>query len=559
MFHATKDLPLRHKAIIIFLIVVIIGGFLWWFVSIYHFVTVSQPTYGGQYTEAFVGQPRYINPLLSHSSSADRGLTNLIFSGLFDYDENGLLRADIAERFEVSEDGKEYTVYLRQDVMWHDDEATTAEDVIFTINIAKDIAYGAAGVSNEMRLIWNDVRTEKVDDYTVKFILNEANSTFLHNLTLGLIPKHIWENIGPEQFQLAEYNQKPIGTGAYEFVDLDIDEVDDLISSYVLRSNENYYKGKAFITKFVINFYPTRAEAVGAYNNGEVSAVIVDKKEHIDALSEIAQKKSIELPHYFAIFFNQTKSVPLAFDEVREALSRATDRDAIVQEIFSDNAQSRYSPFADGIVGFNADEQQPGFDRDSANALLDEKGWEKGDDGIRSKGDARLSFTLHINASQDALVRVAEILQNQWKEIGAELHIQEHDKGNLETNIIKPRDYDALLYAHQMRFEPNLLSLWHSKEKDDPGVNYALFDDKEMDESLTNLLAIQNNDDKNELYKKQQQRLKGEIPAIFLFAPKLSFMYSDSIKDVQVNRANLSCDRYTNVQSWYIKEKRVKK
>lgn len=559
MFHATKDLPLRHKAIIIFLIVAVVGGFLWWFVSIYHFVTVSQPTYGGQYTEAFVGQPRYINPLLSHSSSADRGLTNLIFSGLFDYDENGLLRADIAERFEVSEGGKEYTVYLRQDVMWHDGESTTAEDVIFTINIAKDIAYGAAGVSNEMRLIWNDTRAEKVDDYTVKFILNEANSTFLHNLTLGLIPKHIWENIGPEQFQLAEYNQKPIGTGAYEFVDLNIDETDDLISSYTLRSNENYYKGKAFITKFVINFYPTRAEAVGAYNNGEVSAVIVDKKEHIDALSEIAQKKSIELPHYFAIFFNQTKSVPLAFDEVREALSRATDRDAIVQEIFSNNAQSRYSPFADGIVGFNADEQQPSFDCDSANALLDEKGWEKGDDGIRSKGDARLSFTLHINSSQDALVRVAEILQNQWKEIGVELHIQEHDKGNLETNIIKPRDYDALLYAHQMRFEPSLLSLWHSKEKNDPGVNYALFDDNEMDESLTNLLATQNNDEKNELYKKQQQRLKGEIPAIFLFAPKLSFMYNDSIKDVQVNRANLSCDRYTNIQSWYIKEKRVKK
>ncbi|MEA3323167.1 MAG: peptide ABC transporter substrate-binding protein, partial [Patescibacteria group bacterium] len=558
MFHATKDLPLRHKAIIIFLIVVIVVGFLWWFVSIYHFVTVSQPTYGGQYTEAFVGQPRYINPLLSHSSSADRGLTSLIFNGLFDYDENGLLRADIAERFEVSEDGKEYTVFLRQDVIWHDGEVTTAEDVIFTINIAKDIAYGAAGVSNEMRLLWNNVRVEKIDDYTVKFILNDSNSAFLHNLTLGLIPKHIWENIGPEQFQLAEYNQKPIGAGAYEFVDLDIDETDDLISSYILRSNEKYYKGKAFITKFVINFYPTRAEAVGAYNNGEVSAVIVDKKEHIDALSEIAQKKSIELPHYFAIFFNQTKSVPLAFDEVREALSRATDRDVIVQEIFSDNAQSRYSPFADGVVGFNADEQQSSFDRDGANALLDEKGWEKGDDGIRSKGDARLSFTLHINSSQGALVRVAEILQNQWKEIGAELNIQEHDKGNLETNIIKPRDYDALLHAHQMRFEPNLLSLWHSKEKDDPGVNYALFDDKEMDESLTGLLATQNNDEKNELYKKQQQQLKGEVPAIFLFAPKLSFMYSDSIKDVQVNRANLSCDRYTNVQSWYIKEKRVK-
>jgi peptide/nickel transport system substrate-binding protein len=559
LFHSTKGLSLYNKAIIIFLVVIIVGAFAWWIMSIYHYMTVSQPTFGGQYTEAFVGQPRYINPLLSHSSSADRGLTRLIFSGLFDYDENGLLRPDIAERFEVSEDGREYTVFLKQNVLWHDGQGFVADDVVYTINIAKDIAYGAAGVSNEMRLTWSDIQVEKIDDYTVKFILKESDSAFLHNLTLGILPKHIWENISPEQFQLAEYNQTRIGTGVYEFVEFDLDTEEDMISSYVLRSNEQYYKNKAFITKFIINFYPTRAEAVGAYNNGEVSAVMVDKKEHIDALSEIAQKKSIELPHYFAIFFNQTKSVPLAYDEVREALSLATDRDNLVQEIFGDNAQTRYSPFAEGVIGYDSGQQQTGFNIDEANKLLDEKDWKRGDDNIRSKGEDKLTFTLHINSGQEALVQVAEILKEQWKEIGVELNIQEHDKGGLETNIIQPRDYDALLYAHQMRFEPNLLPLWYSKEKDDPGLNYALFDDEKMDESLVKLLETQNNDEKKELYKTQQERLKDEVPAVFLFAPKLSFMYSDSIKGIDVNRANLSSDRYTNVNKWYIKEKRVKK
>ncbi len=532
---------------------------MWWLISIYHYSTISQPTFGGQYTEAFVGQPRYINPLLAHSSSADRDLTSLIFSGLFDYDANGLLRPDMAERFEISDNGKEYTIFLQQNILWHDGQNFTSDDVIYTINTAKDIAYGAAGVSNEMRLTWNDVQMEKVDDYTVKFILKEPDSTFLHNLTLGLLPKHIWENISPEQFQLAEYNQKPIGTGAYEFADFDINTEEDVISSYILRSNEQYYRNKAFITKFIINFYPTRSEAVEAYNNGEVSAVMVDKKEHIEALNEIAQKKSLELPHYFAVFFNQTKSVPLAYDEVREALSLATDRDEIVRQIFGDNAQTRYSPFAEGIIGYDSEQQQSSFNRDAANKLLDDKDWKRGDDGIRSKGEDKLAFTLHINSGQEALVRVAEILKEQWKEIGVELNIQEHDKAGLETNIIQPRDYDALLYAHQMRFEPNLLPLWHSKEKDDPGLNYALFDDEKMDESLVKLSETQNIDEKNDLYKKQQERLKSEVPAVFLFAPKLSFMYSDNIKGIDINKVNLSSDRYSNVNKWYIKEKRIKK
>lgn len=547
------------KSIIILLIAVIVGSFLWWAMSIYQFMTVAQPAKGGQYTEAFVGQPRYINPLLSHSSSADRGLTKLLFSGLFDYDDNGLLRGDIAERFEVSDDVKEYTIFLRKDVKWHDGETVTVDDVMYTVDIAKNIAYGAAGVSNDMRLMWHDVKYEKIDDYTLKFILNESNSDFLHNLTVGLLPKHVWENVSPEQFQLAEYNQKPIGSGPYVFVNLDIDEDNDVISSYILRANEMYYRSEPFITKFVANFYPTRADAIDAYSNGTVSAVIVDKKEHIETLNKIAQKKSIELPHYFAVFFNQTKSVPLAFDEVREALSRATDRDNIVAEVFEDNANVRYSPFAEGVVGFDGEVQQASFDVNSANELLENGGWEMGEDEVRVKGEDRLSFTLHISANHKELAQVAGILENQWREIGVELKIQEHEKSDVEANILKPRDYDALLYAHQMRFEPNLLPLWHGAEKKDPGVNYALFDDEKMNDSLESLVAEKSDDKYKELYKEQQERLRDEVPAVFLFAPKLSFMYSDDIKNIRVNRVNTSYDRYVDIHLWSIKEKRVKK
>ncbi len=522
-------------------------------------MTVANPARGGQYTEAYVGQPRYINPLLSHSSSADRGLVKLIFSGLFDYNENGLLREDIAENFEVSDDVKEYTIFLRKDVKWHDGESLTVDDVMYTLDTAKDIAYGAAGVSNDMRLVWSDVKYEKIDDYTIKFILSEPNSDFLHNLTIGILPKHIWENISPEQFQLSEYNQKPIGSGPYTFVDLKIDEDKDIISSYTLRANKMYYKGEAFITKFVINFYSTRADAIAAYNDGVVSAVIVDKKKYVEALNKVAQIKSIKLPHYFAVFFNQTKSVPLAFKEVREALVLATDKNEIIEKVFANNADVRRSPFADGVIGFNKDMQQASFNADNAKDLLEKSGWKIKDDGIRMKNEDRLSFTLHINANHEELAQVAQILKEQWRKIGVELKIQEHQKSDLEANIIKPRDYDALLYAHQMRFEPNLLPLWHGAEKDDPGVNYALFDDKQMNDYLEALVAEKNDDTRKKLYKKQQERLKNEVPAVFLFAPNLSFMYNDNIKNIRVNRANISSDRYVDVHLWYIKEKRVKK
>ncbi len=543
--------------IIVFLLAVIIGGFVWWSIVLYRYFTVPVPTYGGHYIEALVGQPRYINPLLAHSSSTDRSMTQLIFSRLFDYDESGVLQPELVEWFEISDDAKEYTLHLRQNVQWHDDVPFTADDVIYTTGVMQDIAYGAVGVSNEMRLLWQDVRVEKIDEYTIKLVLTEPNSMFVHNLNIGILPKHVWENISPEQFQLSELNQKPIGTGPYEVVNFDIN--DSGISSYILRANRSYFDGEPYITRLTINFYATRDEAVIAYHDGKASGVVVDKKEHVDLLGSIAKKESIELPHYFAVFFNQTKSVPLAYDEVREALSRATDRRSIIADVFGEDASERYSPFAEGVVGYSGEKQQTGFDREGANVLLEEKGWKKGDDGVRVKDGDRLVIALHISANQPQSYRTAELLKEQWKEIGAELNIQEHEKDDLERNIIQPRDYDAILYAHQMRFEPDLLPLWHSREKNDPGMNYALFADKDMDDALDDFIKTKNQDEQKEYYTKQQEVLQKEVPAIFLFAPRVSFMHSDKIKGVDIRRVNASFDRYTNVHKWFIKEKRIKK
>ncbi|XLQ19920.1 MAG: peptide ABC transporter substrate-binding protein [Candidatus Moraniibacteriota bacterium] len=544
---------------VIFLVALIVGSFFWWMISIYNFVTVAQPSSGGKYVEAFVGQPRYINPLLSHSSSSDKSLSELIFDGLFDYDENGVLIGQIAERFEKSDDLREYTIFLKDNVFWHDGVKVTSDDVLFTANIVSNIEYGAAGVSNEMRLLWSDVQVEKIDDRTIKFKLKEGDSDFLHNLTMGLLPKHVWEDISPDKFQLSEYNQKPIGSGPYEFVDFDIDVDNETITAYILRSNKEYYIKEPFITKFVANFYPTRAEAVEAYIDGSVSAVVVDNQEHVSRLETLAQNKEMELPHYFAVFLNQTKSVPLAFDEVREALSMATNRDQIVQTIFEDHANTRHSPFAEGVVGFDEENQQEKFNIEAANKLLDDKGWKMGDDGFRVKGDDKLKFVLHVGNNHEQIKKVAQELKNQWKEIGVDVSVQEHEKGDLNSNIIKPRDYDALLYAHQMRFEPSLNPLWHGDEKSDPGMNYALFDDDEMNTTLNDFRMIKDENDKNESYKKQQIRLKEENPAIFLFSPKLSFMHSEVVKGMNTQRVNASYDRYSDIINWFVKEKRVRK
>ena len=196
------------------LLLVIAASFCVWVGAFYLNSTKQVPKFGGEYSEGTVGQPLYINPLLSQTSEADSDLTQLVYAGLFKYDPEGNIVSDLADRLEISEDQRVYTVYLKKDVKWHDGEGFKADDAFFTFNILQDPAY-----KSPLRQSWQGVEVTQADDYTLVFTLKNSFTGFLNNLTVGILPKHVWENIAPEKFALAEYNLHPIGAGPFVFSD----------------------------------------------------------------------------------------------------------------------------------------------------------------------------------------------------------------------------------------------------------------------------------------------------------------------------------------------------
>ena len=531
---------------------------LWWVRSLYVFFTQPVATHGGQYVEAMIAQPRFINPLLAPaSSSTDKALTRLIYSGLFAYDAEGLLKMDLAERFEQSGDAKEYVVYLRQDATWHDGEPFGADDVLYTINTAKNVDYGAVGVLADIRLAFRDVSIKKRDAHTVVFTLKEPRADFLHVLTLGILPEHIWRNVSLQQFNTTDFNVKPIGTGPYSFVDVHA-LADGTVQEYVLRAYEGYYKGEPYITKFSFRLYPDRDHAVAAYNSGEIGGVTIDTPEQDNMITaQKTHKQHIAVPSYYAVFFNQTKSVPLAYDDVRAALVMGIDRRAIIDAVFGDFAQDVRAPLLAGMNGYSADFLQPEQAQDQARQKLESAGWKVGDDGVRFRGGDKLTFTLTVRDDQKQLVRVAELLQEQWKAIGARVDIRKVRKDELATNVIKPHEYDAVLMPHPLRWDqPRLRQLWHSDFREGTGKNYALFKDAVVDRTLDDLEKTTDLSQRATEYLTIQKRILAEDPALFLFAPGFVFAHTDKLHGSGTSRANVSSDRFSDVSQWYVQEKR---
>jgi len=167
---------------------------------------------GGKYTEGLVGQPQHINPLLSPANDVDADLSRIIYAGLFEFDSTLNLVPDMAAALpEISPDGKVYTITLRDNLIWHDETVLNADDVVYTYQRIQDPEF-----ASPLRFSWNKVDIEKIDDLTIKLTLRESSATFISNLTVGILPKHIWENVGSTNFALSKFNLEPVGSGPFK-------------------------------------------------------------------------------------------------------------------------------------------------------------------------------------------------------------------------------------------------------------------------------------------------------------------------------------------------------
>ncbi len=548
-----RALSSRDRFIFFSLVIVAAGAFLFWVSAGYLAMTKPVPDFGGQYIEGVVAQPRYINPILSQTSDADADLVELLYAGLFRYDRTGKVEKYIASDYQVSEDGRTYTVFLRPGVRFHDGEELGADDVVFTIRSIQDPAY-----KSPLRANWQGVEIAATDQYTVVFTLKKPYFGFLENLVVGILPKHIWENIAPDSFTLADYNlSQPIGSGPYLFEDLDKDSQGNILSLH-LRSNQEYFLAVPYIDRVTLRFYPDEDSLIAAYDRQEVMGMHSISHERA---GEAVSKKGTRLyefplPRLFSVFLNTNKSVALAYDEVREAVVLATDRKAILDDVLKGHGSVSSGPLPPFVLGYA--ESQVSVDTARANALLDEKGWKKGDDGIRSKGETVLSFELAV-PDWPELMRTADLLRETWRAIGVRVDVKVLSQADLQQNVVRPREYQALLFGQGSMLDPDPYSFWHSSQKNDPGLNLAFYENKEVDELLADAREMLDAEKRKEAFQKFQSIIASEHPAVFLYSPNYLYVVSDVVQGIDAHPINFPSSRLSDIASWYLETKRVRK
>lgn len=520
---------------------------------------VEIPRTGGMLTEGVVGSPRFINPLLA-ISDADKDLSALVYAGLMAYTPEGTLEPLLARSYAVMEEGTVYRFMLRDDATFHDGTPVTADDVVFTVLAAQNPALKSPKFVN-----WDGVVVRKINNKEVEFVLKEPFAPFLNNTTIGILPKHIWENVAPDEFPFSQFNIEPVGAGPYTVDKVDRDS-SGIPEAYRLSRFEDFARGAPHIENIVIRLYRSEADAVDALLTKEVGALGSVPPQTLAMLSDDTRYSVHHPPllRIFGVFFNHNRKELFLRTDVREALNTALPRSEVIDEVLGGYGTPLEGPLPPTIL---PDSSVPSEQASSTNALsaaraiLEERGWSRSDEtGIYEREmdeeTVELSLTLST-ANTPELLRAGEIIADAWRTLGVAVELKAFDATDLTQNIIRPRRYDALLFGEVVGRELDLYAFWHSSQRNDPGLNIALYANISADKLLEDARTETDPDTRAELFREFDALVRNELPVLFVYSPDFVYLLPSSVENVRLPALTVPSDRFIGIEEWYIETDEV--
>ncbi len=646
-----KKLPevLNKKEIIFFLLLVVVCLFSFFYTSVafYQQITETVPAHGGSYREGIVQSTRFLtlNPLYSSQSEVERDIVEVLFAGLMCYDKEGNIVPHLAEKYET-EEGRTFDVTLRENTYWSDGEKISADDVLFTIKTIQN-----ADFQSNLRQQWMGVDVEKLSDKKVRFILDAPSSVFLENLTLKIIPMHIFEGYSPRDFRFSIYNMQPVSSGPYRFQEIK-EGLDGNIDYLKLERNPHYFGQKPFLEEVSFFFYRNVEDLLRAQRRGEIEGFTVsDSLRSYFPFEEVRNfnHHKFLLPRYFSIFFNLQSEEIIKEVGIRKALSYAINKEELIEEVLDGDGVEINSPLLLDFYGIENIEEKHAYNPEKAKELLREAGFENGkrevEDPFSFTKDLKMGsqgeevrnlqrcflylggknenlypdgevtgffdeeekeavvyfqekyreeildphnfksgtgmvakstrkklnevcedlfnetvvLEIKLTTLDDPMLeKTANLLKKQWADIGIKTTLDKKNTVDLKEDVIRPRDFELLLFGTMLTGVVNPLPLWHSTKIDDPGINISGYENESADELLEKIISGEE-EEKEKILLDLQEIITSEVPGIFLYNPYFNYFISEKIKGVGKGVIVNSSKRFKDIDRWFINTKRVLK
>jgi peptide/nickel transport system substrate-binding protein len=503
---------------------------------------------GGHLIEGSISDIGNLNPIFI-ADNASQIVSARIYEGLLDADAEGNLIPAIATSVpKPAADGLTYTFKLRKDVKWSDGTPVTADDFAFTYQLMYDPKY--ADVKSRFR---SDISryvdsVAAPDPSTVVIKTKVPYAPFLpsYATTFGVLPKHVWEKLSPAEMNSSDMNQVPtVVNGAFLPVKWDKGQ------AYTVKRNPNYYRGAALLDTYIFKVVPDAVAIANQLRTGEIDTGIVDPSQW-DSLATAQNVNRVNYlsPSFDYYLFNMNPAkTPKAkiFGEVavRQALNYAIDRKQLADKVYFKQANPADSSISTVSYVHITPKMQYPYDLKKAESMLDQAGWMKGADGVRSKNGVRMEWELITNAGNKARENVIVVLADQWKQIGANVTTRPIPFQEFVTKLQNTHDFEMGVLGITGQIDPDQAQLFSTGAIAN-GLNGGSYSNPQVDQLLDKGNQTFDRNERKAIYAQVQEILARDLPYPLLVLPKRTWGVSKRVHNWNVGPFNTN-----NARPWF--------
>lgn len=525
----------------------------------------GEETAGGDITLGMTSTPEnQFNPII-YTSTYDNNIIQFVTESLMEQDEEFNFTPGLAKDWEFSDDNKELTFYLEEDVKWHDGEPFTAEDVVFTFSSIADPGYTSTGATRHSyvsSLVGYEEYSsgeadefegvEAIDEHTVRFYFKEPSVKALADTNIGILAAHKFEGVDVADFpnhasstQAGEY----IGTGPFKLEQVLENE------SYQLVANEDYWKGDPKLDSITWRVVDSSVIA-GMVETGEIDFVPdyypaadfdqADSNESLVVHEQPAlgyQHMSLKMNHgpNDSLIDPDTYEPNEKFEnlEFRQAIFSAINRPEFISGLLGGHGATLDAPFAEASWVYDPDAVD-GFEYnpERSKELLAEAGYEDVDgDGFVEDPDGNpISLNIYYPVGNPVRERVAPIVAENLQDVGINATTKPPMEAGVYFNTIRDnedKELDIFLAGWNLGSgDPDPGDLYNSTAM----YNYSRFTSEEQDQLLLEAIdpefAMEDQEYRKEKYMEWAQLFIDNAYVMPLYAESNISVYNSNLEGI---------------------------
>lgn len=428
----------------------------------------------------------------------------------------------LADSWTWSPDSMSIAFHLNPRARWHDGQPVRAEDVRFTYKLNTDPALG----STASTLLANIDSVSVRDSLTpiIWFRHRDQEQFYDAASQMQILPEHVYGKLPARSLGSSDVVRHPVGSGRFKLARWSPG------ASIELVSNRDHYRAPARLDRVIWMIAPDPAAAAARFLSGAADLFEAIRPDMLPAIQRNAELRLVEFPgfRYGYLAFNlrdpnkPASAHPLFWNvALRRALTMAVDRRAMVQNVFDTLALPSIGPTVRAMPTADTSIKQIPYDTIAARRTLDSLGWKIGSDGIRRRNNVPLAFSIMTPSSSKDRVRLAVLLQDAFKKVGAQVQVQ-----SLDVNAFIAKQsghgFDTALESWSMVAAPDAIreSWGGSSAQQKSSNNFTGYSSPQFDSEIDSALTAPTLMAARPLFARAFETIISDAPAVWLYEPK---------------------------------------